>query len=626
MKFVRWHSWVSVRYQHRFFSVFNPADYCPDKIRNFCIIAHIDHGKTTISDSLLTFTGTLSQDSTQRQYLDKLQVEKERGITIKAQTASMIYQSENGNTLLNLVDTPGHVDFSYEVSRSMIACQGALLLVDASQGVQAQTLANWRLAMKSNLAIVPILTKIDMPHADIDSSLQHFENNFVIPREEVILTSARKGIGIKDVLNAIVERIPAPNAPRTGRFQALLFDSWWEPTKSRYICLFAIKQGQLKKGDAVVSCNTGRRYNVRDIGVMYPEPVSTPALFSGQIGFVDIAIGGKADAHIGDTFFNPKEGIAVQALPGFKVPKPIVYASIFPVTGDQYTELQDAIEKLCCNDGSVEVQKQTNDALGHGFQCGFLGFLHLTVFNERLKAEYNAEVISTPPTVTYKAKTRKGDEVTITKASEWIENALEYLEPVVQLTLITPLHHEKDMASLCRRHRAEFNGDPELLGDDNVIVKCTIPLNEIIHTFYSKVKSLSHGYASVDYEPAGYLRSDLVKIEIRINRKPIDTLSIIMHKSKAEKFGRAMVLRLKEAIPRQVVDIVIQAAIGKKIIAREELKATKGNATAKCYGGDFSRKRKLIEEQKERYDRLSTIVGVRLPPEAFRVAMQTDVD
>ncbi len=593
----------------------NLKDFTADKIRNFSVIAHIDHGKSSLSDRLLEVTGTLSDRVKHEQFLDKLQVEKERGITVKAQTASMFYTYKGATHLLNLIDTPGHVDFSYEVSRSLYACQGALLLVDAAQGVQAQTMANFYLAFDQDLTMIPVINKIDMANADPEKVGQQLINLFDFKKEEFILTSAKTGVGITELLNAIVERIPAPKGDINAPLKALLFDSWFDEYRG-VICLIAIHDGSIAKGDNVVLAQSGREYEVLEIGLMYPSETPMQGLYTGQVGYVITGMKTVQEARVGDTIYHTKQ--PVQPLPGFKPAKPMVFAGIYPIDNSEFDELRDAVEKLTLNDASVRVEKKSSAALGLGFRCGFLGLLHMDVFKQRLEQEYNMSVIITVPSVLYKVKMANGTWVDIENPSEFPEpNMIEEIdEPIINATIIVPKQYVGNLIKLCedaRGKQLDFN----YLDEERIILKYRLPLNEVATDFYDQLKSLSSGYATFDYEEAGYEPADLVKMDILLNGKAVDALSIIVHRDKAYHVGRELVERLRKLIPRQLFEIAIQAAIGSKVIARESISALRKNVTAKCYGGDITRKRKLLEKQKEGKKRMKQVGNVEVPQEAF---------
>lgn len=594
----------------------NLKDIKPENIRNFSIIAHIDHGKSTLADRLLETTGTLTSRKRHEQFLDKLQVEKERGITVKAQTASMFYEYKGQLYLLNLIDTPGHVDFSYEVSRSLYACQGALLLVDAAQGVQAQTMANFYLAFDQDLTIVPVINKIDMAAANPALVAQELKHLFDIGIEENILASAKAGIGIDAILEAIITRMPAPKSNGEQPLKALLFDSWFNEYKG-VICLIAIKDGSISTGDMITLAQTGQSYEVLEVGLMYPDEAQMDALYAGQVGYLVAGMKTVKEARVGDTIFHTKK--TVVPFPGFKPSKPMVFAAIYPVDSSEFDLLKDAIDKLTLNDASVTVEKTTSTALGLGFRCGFLGLLHMDVFKQRLEQEYNVTAIVTSPTVRFKVKLKYSDEIVdIENPSDFPEPQKldEILEPMINATIIVPKKYLGNIMKLCQERRGQQK-DMTYLTEDRLILKYLLPLNEVATNFYDELKSLSSGYASFDYEEAGYQAADLVKMDILLGGKAVDALSVIVHSDNAYYIGREMVARLKKVIPRQLFEVIIQAAIGSKILSRESISALRKDVIAKCYGGDITRKKKLLEKQKEGKKKMKQVGNVELPQEAF---------
>ena len=589
--------------------------FTPDRLRNFSIIAHIDHGKSTLSDRLLEVTGTLFDRVKHEQFLDKLQVEKERGITVKAQSASMFYEVDGVMYLLNLIDTPGHVDFSYEVSRSLYACQGALLLVDASQGVEAQTMANFYLAFDQDLTILPVINKIDMANAQPERVIHQIEKLFDFKKEEVLLASGKSGIGVHEILKAIIKYIPAPVCSADQPLKALLFDSWFDDYRG-VICLIAVHDGAIKVGDMVTLAQMDKSYEVLEVGLMYPDQQPMPALYSGQVGYVIAGMKTVKEARVGDTIYHTKK--PVKPFPGFKPAKPVVFAGIFPIESSEFELLRDAIEKLTLNDASVTVEKKTSPALGLGFRCGFLGLLHMDVFKQRLEQEYNLNVIATAPSVMYHIQLNNGDLLKIENPSDFPEpNQIDQvLEPIISATIIVPKQYLGNIITLCEEKRG-IQEDLNFIDEERVIVKYKLPLAEVATDFYDKLKSASSGYASFDYEESGYQKAELVKLDILLNGKPVDALSAIVHEDKAYYIGRDLAERLRQVIPRQLFEVAIQAAIGAKIIARESVSALRKDVTAKCYGGDISRKRKLLEKQKEGKKRMKQVGNVEVPQEAF---------
>lgn len=599
---------------------FNLKDFTTDCIRNFSIIAHIDHGKSTLADRLLEITGTISMRQKVAQVLDKLQVERERGITVKAQTASLFYEYKGKIYLLNLIDTPGHVDFAYEVSRSLYACQGALLLVDAAQGVQAQTMANFFLAFEQNLTIIPVINKIDMANADPERVANEMNKALDIEKKDILYVSAKMGIGMDALFEAIIQRIKPPPGSGQNKLKALLFDSWFDEYRG-VICLIEIIDGTIKKGDYITSAHTQQEYQVLDVGLMYPEPLPTDALYTGQVGYLIAGMKTVKEARVGDTLYHSKE--AVKALPGFKPAKPMVFAGIYPLDASDFDQVRDAIEKLTLNDPSVHVEKESSVALGLGFRCGFLGLLHMDVFKQRLEQEYNVSIIVTSPTVPYRVLQTNGDEIVIDNPSKFPDQMMieQVFEPVVSATIITPKEYLGSIMTLCQERRGEQK-EMTYMDENRIILRYKLPLNEIVTDFYDKLKSLSAGYASFDYEQSDYEPADLVKMNILLNGKPVDALSIIVHKDKAFYVGRQLTQKLKEVIHRQMFEVAIQAAIGAKIIARESVSALRKNVTAKCYGGDITRKRKLLEKQKEGKKKLKQVGSVELPHEAFLTVLK----
>lgn len=591
-------------------------NFLPKNIRNFSVIAHIDHGKSTLCDRLLEITGTLSTRNKNEQFLDKLQVERERGITVKAQSASMLYTYKDETYLLNLIDTPGHVDFNYEVSRSLYACQGALLLVDAAQGVQAQTMANFYLAFDHGLTIVPIINKIDMANADIPRVSSEMETLFDFHDKEIIRASAKAGIGITDILNAVIERIPSPVGDREKPLKALLFDSWFDSYKG-VICLVALHDGILKKGDYITVAHSQKNYEILELGLLYPDQKPMEALFAGQVGYIIAGMKTVREARIGDTIYHTKKEVSF--FPGFKPAKPMVFAGIYPIENTEFELLRDAIEKLTLNDASVSLEKKSSLALGLGFRCGFLGLLHMDVFKQRLEQEYGLSVIVTAPSVLYKIKlAHTGETINLENPSDFPDpqKIEEIYEPVIHATIILPKKYLGDIIKLCQDKRG-VQKELRFLSEDRIILEYLLPLNEVATDFYDELKSLSAGYASLDYEDSGYQPADLVKMDILLNSKPVDALSVIVHQDNAYRIGRELASKLRSLIPRQLFEIIIQAAIGAKIIARETVSALRKNVIAKCYGGDITRKRKLLEKQKEGKKKMKQVGNVEIPQEAF---------
>jgi len=592
-----------------------------DKIRNFSIIAHIDHGKSTLADRLLEITGAVSAREMREQYLDKLDLERERGITIKAQAVRLYYQRENGEVYqLNLIDTPGHVDFTYEVSRALAACEGALLVVDASQGVEAQTLANVYLAIDNNLEIVPVINKIDLPQADIEKTKKEIEEIIGLPADDALLVSAKLGTGIKDVLEAIVERIPPPRGEREKPLRALVFDSWYDPYLG-VVVLLRVVDGRIYSGQKIKFLSTGKVYEVTKVGVFAPEATSIDMLSAGEVGFIAAGIKEVREAKIGDTI--TEANAQVEPLPGFKERKPVVFAGIFPVNSDDFEDLKDAIEKLWLNDPAFSYEMETSAALGFGFRCGFQGLLHMEIVQERLEREFKLDLISTAPSVKYKIKLRNGKEIEVENPADWPDPGLieEVLEPYIQAEIYTPKEYLGALIKLCEEKRG-IQKELKFLTPERCILVYELPFSEVVLDFYDKLKSYSRGYASLDYQFIGYRPGDLVKMDILINKQPVDALSLIVHREKAYYRGRELVAKLKEVIPRQLFEVVIQAAIGSKIIARERIAPLRKDVLAKCYGGDVTRKKKLLEKQKEGKKRLKAIGHVEIPQEAFLAVLK----
>ncbi|KAI9025956.1 GTP-binding protein lepa [Phycomyces nitens] len=590
-----------------------------ENIRNFSIIAHIDHGKSTLADRLLELTNTISSRGSNKQVLDKLKVERERGITVKAQTVSMFYKYKGKNYLLNLIDTPGHVDFSYEVSRSLAACQGTLLLVDAAQGIQAQTVANFYLAYGQGLEIIPVLNKIDLPGAEPDRVLKQIQSAFEVDTSSILKISAKTGINIESVLPSVIEKIPCPKGSMTKPFRALLFDSWYDKYVG-VVCMLGVVDGTIRKGDKVVSAYSDTRYEVTEVGIMHPEQLPTGYLHSGQVGYIVCGMKTASEAHIGDTFHHI--GKKVEALPGFQPAQSMVFAGIFPVDTNDFKKMDDSIKKLTLNDASVSVHKETSNALGQGWRLGFLGTLHMDVFRQRLENEYEANIIVTQPTVPYRIVYKDGTTKTIRNPSEFPDGderaarVSRLQEPMVLATMIFPDEYMGKMIELCGTRRGEQR-EYVYVDEKRVMMKYILPLAEVVTDFYDELKGRSSGYATFDYEEAGYEDSELVKMTVLLNSKPVDALSVILHRSQVDLVGRDWVKRLKGVIQRQLFDVVIQTALGTKIVARETISALRKNVTAKCYGGDVSRKMKLLQKQKEGKKRMKMIGNVELPQKAF---------
>ena len=591
-----------------------------EKIRNFSIIAHIDHGKSTLADRLIEFCGGISEREKKDQLLDTMDIEKERGITIKAQSVRLNYKGY----ILNLIDTPGHVDFSYEVSKSLKSSEGALLVVDATQGVEAQTLANVYLAVENDLEIIPVINKIDLPSAEPERVAEEIEQTIGIDATDAILVSAKSGIGIEELLDAIVERIPAPKGDENAPTKALIYDSWFDNYLGA-ICLVRVFDGSIKKGEEVLVMGTGKKHKVLDL--FYPHPVKkipTDEIKTGEIGVVVMGLKNVADIRIGDTITSAKNP-ASEPADEFEEAKSFVFAGIYPIDTDKYEELRDALEKLQLNDSSITFEPETSQALGFGFRVGFLGMLHMEVVKERLEREFGIELIATAPSVTYKVKLTDGSEMEISNPSELPEPAKidKIYEPYVKATILTPNEYVGNLIGFLNEKRG-VQLRMEYLSPERVLLEYELPLNEIVTDFYDKLKTITRGYASFDYEPIGYKEGDLVKMDIRVAGEVVDALSIIVSKDKAERKGRELIKVMKDLIPRQLFEVAIQASIGNKIIARETVKALRKDVTAKCYGGDISRKRKLLEKQKEGKKRMKSIGKVNIPQEAFLSVLKID--
>ena len=588
-----------------------------EHIRNFSIIAHIDHGKSTLADRILEFTGSVSSRQMKKQFLDQMDLERERGITIKAQTVRITYRAEDGKDyLLNLIDTPGHVDFSYEVSRSLAACEGALLVVDATQGVEAQTLANVYLAMENDLEIIPVLNKIDLPSAEPERVAQEIEDIIGIDASDAILASAKEGIGTKEVLEAIVKKIPPPVGAKDRPLKALVFDSWFDPYQG-VIVLVRVVQGSLKKGMGLVMMSNGQKYEALRIGVFTPEPMDVGELSVGEVGFLVAGIKNVRDIRIGDTITEQKRA-ASKPLPGFKPVKAMVFCGLYPVDPGQYDQLKEAVEKLWLNDPAFSYEPESSAALGFGFRCGFLGLLHMEIVQERLEREFELSLISTAPAVAYRVRLNSGEELTIHNPAQMPDASKirDISEPYVEMEIYVPKEFVGAVMGLCDEKRGR-QVNMTYLTSERVLLKYELPFNEIVLDFYDRLKSITRGYASIDYDFHEYRPAELVKMDILINKQPVDALSVIVHKEKAYYRGRDLVSRLRKIIPRQLFEVVIQAAIGNKIIAKERIPPLRKDVTAKCYGGDITRKRKLLEKQKEGKKRMKQVGSVEIPQEAF---------
>ncbi|MDU4008334.1 translation elongation factor 4 [Veillonella sp.] len=594
------------------------------KIRNFCIIAHIDHGKSTIADRLIEYTGTLQKREMEAQVLDSMDLERERGITIKAQSVRILYKAQDGEEyILNLIDTPGHVDFSYEVSRSLAACEGALLVVDAAQGVEAQTLANVYLALEHDLEIIPVINKIDLPSADPDRVKHEIEDIIGLDASEAVLCSAKSGIGIPDILEAIVNKVPAPPDKSDEPTRALIFDSRFDAYKGA-IAYVRVKEGTIKTKDTIRMMHDNKDFDVTELGIFTPNLVPVQELQCGSVGCIAASIKNVADCHVGDTVTlanNP----APEPLPGYRKAVSMVYCGLYPTESKDYENLRDALEKLQLNDAALEYEAETSLALGFGFRCGFLGLLHMDVIQERLEREYNLTLITTAPSVNYKVYKTNGEMLEVDNPAKLPPpTEIDYIEePYVKATTIVPKDFVGTIMELSQDKRGEYQS-MEYLDETRVSVVYHLPLSEIIYDYFDKLKSATKGYASLDYELIGYKQSPMVKMDILLNGEPVDALSIIVHKDRAATRGRALAEKLKELIPRQMFEIPIQAAVGTKIVARETVKAWRKDVLAKCYGGDISRKRKLLEKQKAGKKRMKAVGSVEIPQEAFMAILKVE--
>ncbi len=592
-------------------------------IRNFCIVAHIDHGKSTLADRLMEYTGTVPKRELTSQMLDSMDIERERGITIKLTPTTMKYTLDGEEYILNLIDTPGHVDFTYEVSRSLAACEGAILIVDATQGVEAQTLANVYLALENNLEILPVINKIDLPSADVDNARHEIEDVIGLPADGAPAVSAKEGTNIDQVLRQIVKSVPAPKGDSSAPLKALIFDSYYDNFKGA-VCLVRVFDGKVDISTKIHMCNTGKQYDVTEVGIFHPQPKAVDCLQAGDVGYICASIKNVSETKVGDTITDANN-MCTQALPGYKEVKPVVFSGIFCVDGARYNDLKDALEKLKLNDASLEYTPEVSQALGFGFRCGFLGLLHMEIIQERLEREFDLDLITTAPTVNYRVHLSNGTTIDVSNPADLPEpQSIDYMEePMVRVHLYTPPTYVGPLMELAQDKRGVYE-DLSYIDSTRCQLTYKLPLNEIMFDFFDSLKSRSRGYASMDYEIVGYEPSDLVKLDIMLNGEVCDALSIIVHKDKAYARGRGIAEKLKEIIPRQMFEIPIQATIGSKVIARETVKAYRKDVLAKCYGGDITRKRKLLEKQKRGKKKMRQIGSVEIPSEAFMSILKID--
>lgn len=599
-----------------------PGSTDPAVVRNFCIIAHIDHGKSTLADRMLQHTGLVDDRSMRAQYLDRMDIERERGITIKSQAVRLPYQAPDGNEyILNLIDTPGHVDFTYEVSRSLAACEGAVLLVDAAQGIEAQTLANLYLAMENDMEIIPVLNKIDLPAAQPEKYAAEIAHIIGCDPEDVLKVSAKTGEGVSELLEAIIEKVPAPKGDADAPARALIFDSVYD-TYRGVVTYVRVVDGRIATRDKIEMMSLGTTHELLEVGVISPEPVPSEGIGVGEVGYLITGVKDVRQSRVGDTVTTALKG-ATESLGGYRDPKPMVFSGLYPLDGSDYPELRDALDRLKLNDAALTYEPETSLALGFGFRCGFLGLLHLEIVRERLEREFNLELISTAPNVVYRVVTDAGKEITVTNPSEFPELKLSQIfEPVVRATVLLPSEFVGAVMELCQQRRGVLLG-MDYLSEDRVELRYTLPLAEIVFDFFDQLKSRTRGYASLDYEPTGEQEADLVKVDILLHGEAVDAFSAVVHRDKSQAYGVLMVSKLKELIPRQQYEVPIQAAIGSRIITRETVRAVRKDVLAKCYGGDISRKRKLLEKQKEGKKRMKMVGSVEVPQEAFIAILST---
>jgi GTP-binding protein LepA len=594
----------------------------PERIRNFCIIAHIDHGKSTLADRMLQFTGVVDERNARAQYLDRMDIERERGITIKAQNVRLPWAVGGVEYVLHLIDTPGHVDFTYEVSRALEACEGAILLVDAAQGIEAQTLANLYLALEKNLTIIPVLNKIDLPAADPDRYAAELAHIIGCDPGDVLRVSAKTGSGVRELLNEAVRLVPAPVGDSDAPARAMIFDSVYD-TYRGVVTYIRVMDGKITPRERIKMMSTGAVHELLEVGIVSPEPKPSVGLGVGEVGYLITGVKDVRQSKVGDTVTSQRHG-ATEALTGYREPRPMVYSGLYPVDGSDYPELREALDKLQLNDAALTYEPETSTALGFGFRCGFLGLLHLEITRDRLEREAGLDLISTAPNVVYRVVMDDGTELTVTNPSDWPPGKIaEVYEPVVKVTILAPSEFIGAIMELCQSRRGQLGG-MDYLSETRVELRYTMPLAEIIFDFFDALKSRTRGYASLDYEEAGEQAADLVKIDILLQGEPVDAFSAIRHRDSAYGYGTTMAAKLRELIPRQQFEVPIQAAIGSRIIARENIRAIRKDVLAKCYGGDITRKRKLLEKQKEGKKRMKTIGRVEVPQEAFVAALSTD--
>ncbi len=601
-----------------------PSQTPPELIRNFCIIAHIDHGKSTLADRMLQITGVVSDRDMRAQYLDRMDIERERGITIKSQAVRMPWAQGDGTYALNMIDTPGHVDFTYEVSRSLAACEGAVLLVDAAQGIEAQTLANLYLALENDLQIIPVLNKIDLPAADPEKYAAELANLIGGSPDDVLRVSGKTGMGVEELLDRIVERIPAPVGDATAPARAMIFDSVYDAYRG-VVTYVRMVDGKLEPRERIQMMSTRATHDLLEIGVSSPEPVPTRGLGVGEVGYLITGVKDVRQSKVGDTITNQRKPAAT-ALDGYTDPKPMVFSGVYPIDGSDYGDLREALDKLKLSDASLQYEPETSVALGFGFRCGFLGLLHLEIITERLSREFDLDLITTAPSVTYEVTTDTGEHVTVTNPSEYPDGRVASVsEPLVKVGILLPKDYVGTVMELCQARRGALLG-MDYLSEDRVELRYNMPLGEIVFDFFDHLKSKTQGYASLDYEPAGSQEADLVKVDILLQGEKVDAFSSIVHRDKAYAYGTLMTERLRKLIPRQQFEVPIQAAIGARIIARENIRAIRKDVLAKCYGGDITRKRKLLEKQKEGKKRMKMVGRVEVPQEAFIAALSGDVE